>query len=60
MRFAVFSGEDGRSVYVNPRNVTFVREWSEKLSEVYFSSDTSLRIPIKADLVIADIEKAGF
>jgi hypothetical protein len=58
MKFAVFAGQDGKSVYVNPRTVAYVREWNDQLCEVFFaSSDCSVRIPLQAQLVVRDLEK---
>jgi hypothetical protein len=58
MKFAVFAGQDNKSIYVNPRTVAYVKEWTDELCEVFFvSSDHSVRIPLQAQLVASELEK---
>ncbi|MDB5617462.1 hypothetical protein [Tardiphaga sp.] len=59
MRFAQFAGEDGHSIYINPEKVRSVHFVSERACFVTFAHDHGIRIPLQAELVVADLKKAS-
>jgi hypothetical protein len=59
MKFAIFAGQDGRPIYINPKMVSYVTEVNEKLTDVSFGPKHAVTIPLPVALVAEDIEKAS-
>ena len=58
MKFARFA-VNGGVILINPNLVTAVVEQDEKLCTVRFGASNSIRIPLAAGLVAADLEKVS-
>jgi hypothetical protein len=57
MQFAKFAGEDGKTVFINPTQVTSVRELNERLCLVACGKDV-MNVPLPINVVISDLEAA--
>jgi hypothetical protein len=59
MKFAVFAGEDGKPVYINPMLVSAIRELNDRLCLVQVG-ESSVNIPLPVAVVVDDLEKATY